>query len=88
MFREGCNLTRERAEWCKVMGTALDIQPNARRRGLAALQLASLDNGGLRTAGVVWKASSTDRGVVLNVCPWCGASLLGALETPTNAHDT
>lgn len=61
----------DKAGWCRAMDERLQ-EGNARAKGLAPLVLLNMNTGKSREAGVVYKKSAGDRGLLLNNCPWCG----------------
>lgn len=60
--------------FCSTMESKLQLD-NSQAKGLSALVLFNMKTRTTRTAGVVYKTSARDRGVVLNVCPWCAAPI-------------
>jgi len=47
------------------------IEPNSDRAGMSVLILLNVKTGVERAVGVMFKADRKDRGLLLNVCPWC-----------------
>ena len=60
--------------FCDALWDRLD-DDNSRRKGMSALVLMNMKTGEDRTAGVVWRKDSKDRGLLLNFCPWCGEGI-------------
>lgn len=73
-----CAMGTRRLIACVAMGEALrDEHLSPESKGLHLLR--ELDDKGVRAIGVAYSRTTRDRApVVLNVCPWCGASLFGA----------
>lgn len=44
----------------------------AHKKGLSILNILHIPSGKIRVRIAMYKVSSTDRGLVLNFCPWCG----------------
>ena len=65
-----CDLKRRK--WCP--GMAGVIQHESSRKGIVALMTFNL-TAGYTGELIVYKKSATDRGLILNLCPWCGANL-------------
>lgn len=40
-------------------------------KGLVAVETVNLITGKTRLLGVAYKSSATDKGLLLNACPWC-----------------
>lgn len=40
-------------------------------KGLSVANTLNLQSGNFRMLGVVYKSSAKDKGLLLNVCPWC-----------------
>lgn len=66
-------------KWCTAMQLQIHSEPNARRAGLVRFNLGTIDPKTGRITewcgGVVMKRAASDKGVFLNVCPWCEADL-------------
>jgi len=60
--------------WCRHMRTRLQ-DANVRKKGLSLLVVSSDDKDN-RVIGVVYKTDAHDRGMMLNVCPWCAEPIL------------
>lgn len=59
--------------WCPAMNRALgDTLANHYGRGLTAIVLTNLATGTSRVAGIAYRKSGKDNGLMLNYCPWCG----------------
>lgn len=52
--------------------TMLDKVSGNDGKGLVAFHTANPDTHTDRFLGVAYKTSAKDRGLMLNVCPWCG----------------
>lgn len=68
---------REKCEG-EILCTALNDRlndGNARGKGLSGVDLMNLRTMKTSFIGVCYKRSSKDRGLMINFCPWCGASL-------------
>lgn len=50
------------------------LKANARRTGLAPMQLANT-RGRVWVEGVVHRLTPRDAGLLLNRCPWCGVRI-------------
>lgn len=56
-------------DWC----VALDkVMTEANRKGINPVVVTKLSTGRSRVAGVAFKQTNQDRGVMLNFCPFCG----------------
>ncbi len=52
------------------------LEPSGTRgKGFHILTTMNMTTGDFKTLGISYKANVKDRGVMLNNCPWCGASL-------------
>lgn len=60
--------------FCDALDDRLN-DDNSSRKGMSALILLNTNTGTSRTAGVVWKKDSKDRGLLFNFCPWCGTGI-------------
>lgn len=54
--------------WCPAMRARLSDGVGA---GLSVLNLLNFKTGEERVGGIVFKRDRRDKGIVLNVCPWC-----------------
>jgi len=54
---------------CKAM--EMKCADNEHGKGLSVLHTMNLGTGEERMLGVVYKTSANDKGLLLNVCPWC-----------------
>jgi len=45
------------------------------QKGIVPLNLMNIETGNERHAGLVYKRTSNDRGLMLNYCPFCGVSI-------------
>jgi len=63
--------------YCKPLADRLEMV-NARAKGLSEFELTTLATGESRVVGVVFKRYASDRGLLLNFCPWCGAHITPA----------
>jgi hypothetical protein len=73
--------------WCSSM--AKIAEPGAMKgmpAGVRIAQFFSLSTGKPTRTLIVLKKSKTDRGVVLNFCPWCGAKIID-LDLDTEAKE-
>lgn len=62
--------------FCFVMEKMLEPEDNAHhRKGLTRLIILNFDKGTQALWGVSYGRGRSDPGVMLNYCPWCGASL-------------
>ena len=60
--------------FCPAMDSKVN-EANARQKGLSAVVVFNLATRTERCIGVAYKTHANDRGLMLNVCPWCAASL-------------
>lgn len=68
-------------EWCLSMERALEPLANSHKKGFSTLVITHLPTGKTRVAGVVYKKAPNDRGIMLNLCPWCGEKILWEKDT-------
>jgi len=68
------------------MASRIEPEDNARRKGLSPLVVTNIRTLDIRVVGVAFKSSPADRGLLLNVCPWCREPILW-LEDKPNAPD-
>lgn len=57
--------------WCTAMDVALNPEANAHKKGLSTFVVTRLTDGATRLAGVAYRTTAHDNGLLLNVCPWC-----------------
>lgn len=62
--------------FCTAMASAMNDVANARAKGLSTVVVMNINTGEERLIGVAYKAKASDRGIMLNHCPWCGAAIL------------
>jgi hypothetical protein len=68
-------------KWCRRMEERLAPEANARAKGFVQLTITELSAAGkARRKGVMYKTSPSDRGFVLNFCPFCGTNLYVLFE--------
>lgn len=67
---------------CRIEGgepvfcdTLYNLLGNPHGKGLGIFEVTTMATGKSRCAGVCYKKSSKDLGMLLNVCPWCKESL-------------
>lgn len=58
--------------WCSQMDAVLAPEANQRVKGVVQINITSMQTGNQRIAGIAYRTKASDRGVFLNVCPWCG----------------
>jgi len=58
---------------CKGLDTNVNWQGDT---GLIAPELFNFTNGECRIIGIVYKRLKKDKGIYLNVCPFCGEKIL------------
>jgi len=46
-----------------------------RYKGLQHVHLTNMKTGVSRYAGIIYRKHATDKGTMLNFCPWCGESI-------------
>lgn len=63
-------------DFCTGMDRCLEPQANTKSKGLVQLNLYNFKTGKERCLGVVYQKSRKDRGLMLNLCPWCGENIL------------
>lgn len=69
-------VTCNRDRWCAGMRMSLEhTRANSHRRGLTTVIVTNLHTGKDRLVGVAYRKDAKDRGVMLNTCPFCSASL-------------
>lgn len=67
--------------WCDLMERQVQPSSSAKVKGLSVFCTDKIDSKGVihtRLWGVVSRNSKKDRGLLLNVCPWCRAPILWA----------
>jgi hypothetical protein len=62
--------------WCEAMASRIEPEDNARRKGLSPVVVTNFRTFETRVVGIAFKSSPADRGLLLNVCPWCKQSIL------------
>ena len=67
--------------FCNGMDSMLNPETNAHMKGLTTILVAKLETGESRIIGVAYKKSASDKGLMLNNCPWCAAPILWVSET-------
>lgn len=65
-----CELAKGR--FCPGMARVLQDESN--RKGIVSMHVFGLSEGYMGTM-IAYKRSASDQGLMLNVCPWCKASL-------------
>jgi hypothetical protein len=75
-----CGKTR----WCSALDESLEPEENARAKGLATFVTTNFGTSPRKRTlyGITFKKAASDRGMILNYCPWCGvkfASIVPAL---------
>ncbi len=63
-------------EWCNGMNTKLHGEANAKVKGLVQVNLFNFKTTKESCLGVVYKRDVNDKGLMLNLCPWCGEKIL------------
>ena len=77
LLRRGALGLRE----CAGMKKALaDVMVNDRKKGLVPVQVYNNATRELYMLGITYKSKATDPGIMLNQCPWCGASLRANMD--------
>ncbi len=71
-----CRVTKTTVSWCAHLEKRLAPEANAHSKGLTVINVSRGDEPGFRTIGVAYKTNASDRGMLLNYCPWCKGSLL------------
>ena len=61
-------------KFCRSMQDRIQGE-NCRLKGLDTLVLMSTKDFKRSVAGVVYKKTASDKGLMLNFCPWCGAPI-------------
>lgn len=74
--RQPRRLKCTRNGWCLAMEENLNPEVNARAKGLSVVEVLNWSTSQYRTVGVCYKTKPSDRGVMLNVCPWCKNPIL------------
>jgi hypothetical protein len=71
--------------WCPAMSERLN---EGERAGFSVLTLMNFKSGEARVGGVLFKRSRRDRGIMLNVCPWCASAIfwIGRDKDPQRAE--
>lgn len=77
--RKPCAIENGNVTFCEAMSKYCQ-GVNEYAKGLVALQLCDLTTGTIRIAGVVYKEKPSSKGILLNVCPWCGQNIEAATE--------
>lgn len=57
--------------WCSPMGERISDT----KTGFNTVTTINLRSGKTRLIGIVYRRNAKDRGLMLNVCPWCGSDL-------------
>lgn len=72
--------------WCPAMSARLNDSSGA---GMSVLNLMNFKTGEESIGGVLFKRDRRDRGIMLNVCPWCAAPIMWIkIERKTEGADT
>lgn len=56
---------------CDALESRLNA-PYTRSKGLRAVHSVNLATNKTKLVGVAYHTSASDRGLMLNTCPWCG----------------
>ena len=59
--------------FCYAMDSV--AENNIRAKGLIRFEVISRKTGQYRVLGVLYKTGARDKGLMLNVCPWCGCNI-------------
>lgn len=65
----------ELKERCPAMEDYINLEANARQKGLCLVVTTNIQTGDSKVKGVSYKKSSKDVGCFLNMCPWCGQDI-------------
>ncbi len=77
MSKEKCELNKDGFyDWCNGMNKKLHPEANAKVKGLIQVNLFNFTTGKESCLGVVYKSDIHDKGLILNLCPWCGEGIL------------
>lgn len=60
---------------CWALNEKVAQTPNERVKGLVIFELTKMGEFNY-TAGIIYRTSPKDKGVLLNFCPWCGKSII------------
>jgi hypothetical protein len=60
--------------WCPAMRHALE-NSEANRKGLSPVVLTRIETLENYVVGVAYKRDKKDKGLLFNVCPWCGVDI-------------
>jgi hypothetical protein len=73
--------------WCTGMQNILEnTLANQYKKGVCVVNLYNMNNHRMWTIGIVYKKTSHDNGVILNVCPFCGENINYSME-PEDQHE-
>ena len=71
-----CQIVGGHLECCEAMEAALNPDANSDAKGLNALIVSNWKTGTSRFWCVTYRERDRAGGIALNVCPWCGESIL------------
>ncbi len=74
--------------YCQPLEDRLEPDANARRKGFVVMVLMNMTTGDTRKVGVAYKTSAKDPGLMLNVCPFCGAEIDAGFKNQPVSGDT
>ncbi len=63
-------------KFCPFLEARLNLDVNARAKGLTVIELTNMKAWARRVVGVAYKKSASDAGLMLSYCPWCGCNLI------------
>lgn len=63
-------------DWCTGMKKCLEPMANEGHKGLIQVNLSNLETMKTTCLGVKYKLNAQDKGLLLNICPWCGEKII------------
>lgn len=64
----------DRDRFCETMTRAID-NTNGKGGGLEAFEVVNMRTLKTRLVGIRYRTCKSDRGVLINFCPWCGTDM-------------
>lgn len=67
--------SKRKRTFCRRLDQMLAPEANVKQKGLSVMVVTKWQTSESRAVGVVYRTGAKDRGLMVNFCPWCGASL-------------
>jgi hypothetical protein len=74
MIKE-CSIKDGELTLCTSLDSKLPELANAHNKGFTQVTTFHMKTGVYRNIGVAYKKSGSDRGSMINFCPWCGKNI-------------